>query len=54
MSAWSLAESQDAENILSTSLHVAAEIYAFFWAYLDFGFRMALYRAAKSPYSFVR
>ena len=47
--ACSLVESRNAETILLTILQVAAKIHAFFRAYLDLGFGVALRRSAKSP-----
>ena len=49
MWAWSLAGSWRAETLPLTSLHVAANIHAFFLASWSLGFGMALLRAAKSP-----
>ena len=54
MWAWSLVGSRRAETLLLTSLHVAADIQAFFLASKDLGFVVALRRSTKSPYSLVR
>ena len=46
--AWYLTRSQRVETLLSTSLHVAAEIHAFFRAYLDLYFGRYLHNSVKS------
>ena len=50
---WSLAGYRRAETLLSTSLHAASKIYAFFRASRALGFGTALCRAVKSPSSLV-